>query len=75
MLITAAVQRWWRGKKCNHIVWLTLAVPRRYAGLSYPAAATFGSQSLGRVWRKGSLGLDRAWKQHSRRSMRNIWNF
>ena len=40
--MAAAVQRSWRGKKCNHIVWLTLAVPRRFAGLGCRGAATFG---------------------------------
>ena len=34
--------------------------------------AIFGSRSLGPLWRKGSLGLDRAYKRHSALSMRNI---
>ena len=65
----------WRGKKCNHTVWLTPVVPRQCAVRSCPTEAIFGLHSLGRAWRKGSSELDRAWKRPSALSIRNIWTF
>jgi len=55
-----------------------LAHPRSPSAVRQPqlsTAAIFGSLFLGRVWRKGSLESDRAWKQHSARLTRNIWTF
>jgi hypothetical protein len=59
----------------RNAVKLTQAVPRRCAGPSCPAAATFGLRFLGQVWRKGSSELDRAWKRHFTLSMRSTWSF
>jgi len=50
-------------------------VQQRCAGLGCQCGAISGLRSLGRLWRKGSLGLDRAWKRHSALSMRNILAF
>src|SRR5207248_8599206 len=74
IVIAAAIQHWLRWKKYNHTAWPTPEVLQRFAGLSYPFAAIFGLRSLGRVEKKGSLGLDRAWKRRSALSMRNIWS-
>src|SRR6266480_927114 len=75
MVIAATIQRWRRWKKCNHTAWPTPEVPQRCAGLGCQCEAIFGLRSLGPLWRKGSLRLDRAWKRHSAISMRNILAF
>src|SRR6266496_2855268 len=72
MVIVAAIQRWQRWKKCDHTAGPTPEVPQRCAGLGCQCGAIFGLRSLGPLWRKGSLGLDRASKRHSALSMRNI---